>query len=343
MERNVKSDMEKVSIVVPVYNKAHCLARCLDSVLAQTWQDFALILVDDGSRDDSLSLCRQYAAQDPRIRVIAKENGGVSTARNAGIEVSAGEYIIFLDSDDWWEPNFLEVMLSLADRYGKTVLPMCGMYYEAASRKTVLFSQEAETVLDQTGIYPIYRKHFLNMLWNKVFVGEVVRRQNIRFSEGLSWGEDKLFILQYLRHIKRYSILNQPLYHYDISDTGLDNCFKKDELRFNEMLHRALFDFEAELEKKTPEGHRMLCTEYMRVQIQGATRQLKLAKTLRYAQYLRQDRLLRDCMEQLRQDRQCTRWLCWCQKHSALLLILTYNLKKKLRRGPAADRKEYGI
>lgn len=335
--------MEKVSIVVPVYNKAHCLARCADSVLGQSWQDFSLILVDDGSTDDSLTLCRKYQEQDSRVQVIAKTNGGVSTARNAGIEASAGEYIIFLDADDWWEPNFLEAMLSLADRCGKTVLPMCGMYYETAVREKVLFSQEAETVLDQTGIYPIYCKHFLNMLWNKVFVGELVRRQNIRFLEGLNWGEDKLFILQYLRHIKSYYILNQPLYHYDVSDTGLGNCFKKDELQFNEMLHRALFDFESELEKKTPEGHLMLCSEYMRVQIQGSIRQIKLTKTLRYAQYLRKDRLLRDCMDQLRQGKQCTHWLCWCQKHSALLLILTYNLKKKLRRRPAADRKEYGI
>lgn len=324
--------MDKVSIIVPVYNKEWCLARCVDSVLAQTCTDFSLILVDDGSKDGSLALCRDYEARDPRIRVVAKENGGVSTARNAGIDASTGEYILFLDADDWWEPDLLETMLSLAARCGKSVMPMCAMFYCADTARPVLFAQDEETVLGSDGIYEIYRRHYLNMLWNKVFVGDIVRRQNIRFPVGIHWGEDKLFILEYLRNISGYHILNRPLYHYDVSDGGLDKRFKKDELQLNEMLHRALFDFEANLDTRVPAQHLMLCKEYMRVQTEGALRQLKLSKSPAYAGQLRKDRLLSQCMQQLHEAGQLSGWMCWCQKHSALLLILSYVLKKKLCR-----------
>lgn len=321
--------MDKVSIVVPVYNKQWCLARCIDSVLAQTYPDFSLILVDDGSKDESLALCRQYALQDPRIRVIAQENGGVSAARNAGIDASTGEYLLFLDADDWWEPNFLETMLSLADQYGPETMVMCGYFRSGQTEQPVLFAPSAAD-LDSRGIYRIYQKHFLNMLWNKVFLGRAVREQGIRFPVGLHWGEDKLFILAYLKNIRGYHIASAPLYHYDVSDAGLDNRFKKDELQLNEKLHKALFDYEATLEHKTEEGHDMLCAEYMRVQIQGAMRQIKTAKALWPAKQLKQDALLETCMQALRRKGHCSTWLCLCQKHSALLLILSYGLKRKL-------------
>lgn len=324
--------MDKVSIVVPVYNKEACLARCVDSVLAQKYADFTLILVDDGSKDGSLALCRRYEAADHRIRVVAKENGGVSTARNAGIDASTGEYILFLDADDWWEPDFLETMIPLAQRCGRTVMPMCAMFYCGETARPVLFSEEAEVTLGQDGIYEIYRRHYLNMLWNKVFLGDIIRQQEIRFPVGIHWGEDKLFILEYLRNISGYHILNRPLYHYDVSDGGLDTRFKADELQLNEMLHQALFTYEQTLENPSRPMHLMLCREYMRVQVEGAFRQVKLGKSLAYAGQLRKDRLLYRCMEQLEQAGLLSRWMCFCQKYSGLLLIVSHLVKKKLQK-----------
>lgn len=107
----------KVSVIVPVYKVEKYLPECIESILAQTFTDFELILVDDGSPDNSGKICDDYASRDPRIRVFHKENGGVSSARNLGIKNAQSDYIAFLDSDDWWKPEFLEKMLALAQKY----------------------------------------------------------------------------------------------------------------------------------------------------------------------------------------------------------------------------------
>jgi hypothetical protein len=209
---------------------------------------------------------------------------------------------------------------------------MCAMLYCGETVRPVLFSQETEAILGEDGIYEVYRRHYLNMLWNKVFLGDIVRQQNIRFPVGIHWGEDKLFILDYLRNINGYHILNRPLYHYDVSDGGLDTRFKADELQLNEMLHEALFAYEQTLQSRSDQNHEMLCREYMRVQVEGAIRQVKLGRSLSYAAQLRKDRLLARCMEQLRQKGLLSRWMCFCQKHSGLLLIFSYVVKKKLQK-----------
>lgn len=109
---------ETISVIVPIYNVENYLARCVDSILAQTYGNLEIILVDDGARDSSGGICDQYAAKDSRVRVIHKENGGLSSARNAGIEAASGEYLSFVDSDDWIEPDTYEHMLGLLRKYG---------------------------------------------------------------------------------------------------------------------------------------------------------------------------------------------------------------------------------
>lgn len=115
----------KVSVIVPVYKVEKYLPECIESVLAQTFTDFELILVDDGSPDNSGKICDAYAARDSRIRVFHKENGGVSSARNFGVKNARADYIAFLDSDDWWKPEFLEKMTSLTRKYPQTCCCCC--------------------------------------------------------------------------------------------------------------------------------------------------------------------------------------------------------------------------
>ena len=116
--------MPKLSIIVPVYKAEKHLSRCVNSILNQTFNDLELILVDDGSPDKCPELCDQFAQQDARVRVIHKENGGVSTARNAGLAAVCGMYIAFVDSDDWLEPDMYEKMMAVADQYDCDVV-MC--------------------------------------------------------------------------------------------------------------------------------------------------------------------------------------------------------------------------
>ena len=118
----------KISVIVPVYNVEKYLSRCVDSILGQTFSDLEVILVNDGSGDSSGSICDSYAAKDSRIRVIHKENGGLSSARNAGIDAASGEYLAFVDSDDWIEPEMYETMLALTEKYGADLV--CGGRYD---------------------------------------------------------------------------------------------------------------------------------------------------------------------------------------------------------------------
>ena len=117
--------MPKVSIIVPVYKAEKYLNRCVDSILAQTFTDFELLLIDDGSPDRSGEICDEYAKKDSRIRVFHKKNGGVSSARNLGLDNVLGEYVTFVDSDDWVEPDFVETMIQTYEKFPWTI-PVCG-------------------------------------------------------------------------------------------------------------------------------------------------------------------------------------------------------------------------
>lgn len=122
----------RISVIVPVYNVEEYLPRCLDSILAQTYENLEIILVDDGAKDRSGAICDEYAAKDPRIKVIHKENGGLSSARNAGLDMAEGTYIAFVDSDDWIEPEMYGHMLSLMDKYGAKLV--CAGRYDVSEK-----------------------------------------------------------------------------------------------------------------------------------------------------------------------------------------------------------------
>ena len=137
-----------LSVIVPVYNVEAYLFRCVDSILGQTYSDLEVILVDDGSKDTSGRICDDYAAKDSRVRVIHKENGGLSSARNAGLDEARGEYIAFVDSDDWIEAEAYEHMLTLAEKYG--VQLVCGGRFDVngktGERKVGLCPQKEECI-----------------------------------------------------------------------------------------------------------------------------------------------------------------------------------------------------
>ena len=138
-----------ISVIVPVYNVAPYLTRCLDSIVMQTWQNLEIILVDDGSRDDSVGICDLYAARDARIRVIHKENGGLSSARNAGLDIAAGEYVGFVDSDDWIEPDMFEYLLQNAENYGADIAT-CG-HVDEFNKSITVKTTEQVLLLDTEG------------------------------------------------------------------------------------------------------------------------------------------------------------------------------------------------
>ena len=190
-----------VSIIVPVYNAQNSLERCLMSIIRQGYQQWELILVDDGSQDESLAICKRYSNMDSRIQVIHTDNCGVSSARNTGIENAQGEYIVFVDSDDMIHPDFLSECLSNKEDLIVT------NYIKPSTLDSLHYKEDhPELVFQQSGVRPV---------WGKVFVRKIIEDHHIRFDTNIRFAEDTIFVLQYCFHIKTIAYVFQHLYEYE--------------------------------------------------------------------------------------------------------------------------------
>lgn len=219
-------EQRTISVIVPVYNVKPYLNTCLDSILAQTYENLQIILVDDGSADGSGSICDQYAARDPRIQVIHQENLGVSAARNAGLAAATGAWIGWVDSDDWIEPEMFTRLLEGAIRENADIA-ICGRYQEYPDRQ-VPFGPESERILTgPEGLFSLLEeKQMDNALYDKLYRRELF--DGIRFPEGRTY-EDLAVLYRVFEEAARILCLPERLYHYRqrptgiIGNTGLDN------------------------------------------------------------------------------------------------------------------------
>lgn len=224
----------KISVIIPVYNASGFLADCLQSVAGQTWTALEVLLIDDGSTDDSACICRSFCEKDSRFRLLQKENGGVSSARNLGLEKASGDYIAFVDADDWLRPEMLEHQAECLEKDGSD-MAMCG-FQEAGEAERRQFRRDCET----GGISQIMRKmdeklpEHMSMsvetyvadyllagntrCWSILFRKEIL--QKVRFQEGLTIGEDLLFLIDLLPALKRVSLIKTREYCYYINDEG---------------------------------------------------------------------------------------------------------------------------
>ena len=206
-----------VSIIVPVYNAEQTLRRCIDSILAQAFTDFELLLVDDGSRDSSGAICDEYAARDSRIQVIHKENSGVSSSRNLAIDRAQGTYLQFLDSDDWITPDATSSLVRAAQEH-QCDLVISDFYRVVGERVSRKGDIDEDTVLSRED----YAAHMMEnpadfyygVLWNKLYRREIVERYHLRMNPDISWCEDFMFNLEYIRHGERFYALQVPIYYY---------------------------------------------------------------------------------------------------------------------------------
>ena len=167
-----------VSIIVPIYNAEQYLRRCVDSILNQEYTDYELLLVNDGSTDASGDICEEYGDRDPRVIVIQKENTGVSDSRNRALDRARGKYLQFLDSDDWITPDATRLFVRAAEEYG------CDMDF------------------------------YYGVLWNKLYRRDIVEEHKLRMDTDISWCEDFMFNLEYIRYAKVFYALHAPIYYY---------------------------------------------------------------------------------------------------------------------------------
>ncbi len=211
---------KKASIVIPVYRAEHTVERCVRSVLEGTYGNVELLLIEDRGGDRSLEICNRLAQADARVRVFANgENRGVSHTRNVGLAKATGEYLMFLDSDDWVEPDFVR---SMVEAMAPGVLPVCGYYNhdEVKNGRMDVYGwaggEAAKAVPLSQGLLQMRQGRLLQMIWNKAFRLDAVRSHGLRFQEDLSCGEDFRFLLDYLQAGKIQCIccLPEVLYHY---------------------------------------------------------------------------------------------------------------------------------
>lgn len=212
-----------VSVIVPVYNVEEYLEKCINSLLKQTYSNIEIILIDDGSTDKSLMICEQFEFTHKNIKVIHKKNGGVSSARNLGVETANGRYIVFVDADDWVEERFISELCKLISKenvqlgivgYRKIENNNNVKECKQLSYKTILLSQ-----IDALNKI-LNRVMYLGYMCNKIFDKEIIVNNNIKFNEDIKIWEDLVFCCQYIRCINYIEYYNMPLYNYCIRENS---------------------------------------------------------------------------------------------------------------------------
>ncbi|MDO5377337.1 MAG: glycosyltransferase family 2 protein [Clostridia bacterium] len=213
--------MCRVSVIVPVYQVEAYLPRCLESILAQTFRDFELILVDDGTRDGCPAIMEAYAQRDARIRCIRKENGGLSSARNAGLSVARGEFIAFVDSDDYVEPDMLADAVAAADESAaELVIWNYRLVDEAGVHEAYLPMRDEVIDLEALGLHNYFYRYWMPYVhgqeaWCRLYRREIIEREGLRYAPNREiFAEDTLFSAMYLMHVRTLAALAKPYVYY---------------------------------------------------------------------------------------------------------------------------------
>ena len=217
----------KISVIVPVYNAERTLERCIKSILNQSFGEFELILINDGSTDNSWRICQKYNSLDSRIKIINQDNKGVSFSRNVGLKKAKFKYVMFIDADDWIENNMFQLLIDTIES-SNAGLVMCGykrIDYEGNKVNSEVYIKpnavsNIKKVHLYRQIYNYFDKGLMNPLWNKLFRNDIIKNYQIKFDENLSLGEDLLFNLEYLSKIRMVSLIDDSLYNYVVLNDG---------------------------------------------------------------------------------------------------------------------------
>ena len=237
-----------VSIIVPIFNAERYLDKCVRSILRQTYKNIELILVDDGSKDNSSNICKKYTALDERILFIQGENHGVSFSRNIGIENVSGEYVAFIDADDTINKKYIEKLLyNIKD----ADLSVCG-YYEVNSENDIINSNLSGERADELKSSKEFLRDIFRLtygyqgyVWNKLFKTQIIKDNGIKFDTKIYYNEDRLFVFEYLLKCQKVYYSDEPLYYYFMNNTGTmaarrNNVFDKKMISELEAFDRML-------------------------------------------------------------------------------------------------------
>lgn len=236
-----------VSVLVPAYNAEKTIKRCIDSIICQTYYNIELIVVDDGSSDETLSILSDYSKRDNRIVIKSQSNQGVASARNACLKEANGDYILYVDADDWIESNMIQRMVDLI---GNADIVLCGNDNSETPDNVSFVPKVQIECWDQQKQMLEFMKHkrMTGMLWNKLIRRKIAN--GIWFDEKTGFGEDAQFLWQILKRSKKMIITNEILYHHVLEENSISH------LNFSDKKYSAIpmwEDINKEVEKKYPE------------------------------------------------------------------------------------------
>lgn len=225
--------MKLVSVIVPIYNVEDYISDCIESIINQTYTDLEILLIDDGSTDNSSRICDEYAQNDSRIKVFHKKNNGVSAARNFGLDIAIGEYIIFVDSDDCININFIKI---LASSFDDNIDIVIADYYDSYNEKINFYEnvcKKDNQIIKINSNFDCTEKYAKMNVWGNMYKRTLI--ENLRFDENLSIGEDTLFHYMVLNKSKYINYIHTQLYYYRHRETSVMNekfsIKKYDEIR----------------------------------------------------------------------------------------------------------------
>ncbi len=262
-----------ISVVIPVYNVEKYLCRCVDSVISQTHSSLEIILVDDGSPDQCPKICDQYKEQDKRIKVIHKENGGLASARNAGMKIATGKYLFFVDSDDWLDCDGLEKLYQLAEEYNVDFVryrsvrenwPGLPPHYPTMVEKEreMRGGYYSKDDIDKEVLPRLFATSSLTLgpivgSWGSLYKTSLLKTNNIQFHEEIKYSEDVLFSAEVVTNANSFYYLeNGGIYHYFYNDSSISKSFRRDRwesckalVRISEegFLNKGGYDFENQM------------------------------------------------------------------------------------------------
>lgn len=242
-----------VSVIIPIYNVAPYLEQCLDSVKNQTFTDFEVLMVNDGSDDACQYICRSYERADRRFRLIDKPNSGVSDSRNLALEQAEGKYLQFVDGDDWLTENATEALVRTAEQTGADLT--ISHFYRVSSNDRVAQKGhiKGDRLLTRREFAEEMMKapanFYYGVLWNKLYRRSIIEAHHLRFPVHVSWAEDFLFNLDYIEYARLIAAVPVPIYYYRKRENSLISS-QSTQLRKLIAMKRNTFDYYKELYQK---------------------------------------------------------------------------------------------
>lgn len=231
-----------LSVIIPVYNAARYISECLNSIIGSSCDDIEVLVIDDGSTDNSKDIAEEYVRKDKRIQYIYQNNGGVSAARNKGLDNAKGRYVMFLDADDFVDTKVFDDMILTLSKdmddftaYSKTIL------YPNGRTKDIYFDFKNDYCSDKGFIYELmYASSSFNECWGKIFKKEIIDKYSLRFPQGIKIGEDLLFVYSYFDKCDSFKLVNRCLLMYrQHEESAMRNSLTDDRLAFTDMLYNA--------------------------------------------------------------------------------------------------------